>query len=83
MEGSSRRFWFEIMDGDGDGVLNKEDIQELVREWNSTAQLTVEKETIWIELCDLCSIHYEDEIHYKDVCKENVSKFCFQRLSLC
>ncbi|CBK20795.2 uncharacterized protein [Blastocystis hominis] len=35
MEGSSRRFWFEIMDGDGDGVLNKEDIQELVREWNT------------------------------------------------
>ena len=82
MEGSSCRFWFEIMDGDGDGVLNKEDVQELVREWNGTTQQATEKETIWIELCDLCNIPNGVEIHYEDICKENVSIFCFQRLIL-
>ena len=80
MEGHSRRFWFEIMDGDGDGVLNKQDIQELVNEWSDNPQTTIEKETIWIELCDMCNMANQEIIRYQDICNDHVSTFCFQRL---
>ena len=82
MEGHSRRFWFDIMDGDGDGELSKDDIQELAREWKNSTQTICEKDIIWVELCDICNIHETKMIQYEDICRDYVSTFCFQRLIL-
>ena len=82
MEGQSRRFWFDVMDGDGDGFLNMLDITELDSEWELENQTISEKSSVWIELCDMCGIGLNQVIKYQYVCNPLVSTFCFRHLIL-
>lgn len=82
MEGQSRRFWFDVMDGDGDGFLNMLDITELDSEWEPENQTISEKSSVWIELCDMCGIGLNQVIKYQYVCNPLVSTFCFRHLIL-
>lgn len=67
MEGSSVRFWFEVMDVDGDGLLTVEDIMTLLHEkadWNHSTKYLPAFEVYWLELCDpmSCGFYYLCEV---------------------
>ena len=82
MEGSSVRFWFEVMDVDGDGLLTVEDIMTLLHEkadWNHSTKYLPAFEVYWLELCRVDST---TSVKLRDMERSQAGPYCFRTFIL-
>ena len=79
MQGKSLRFWFDVIDGDDDGVLSQYDVIQCLKDTSYDEKLQT---MIWIELCDMCNTPIDSTISFKQFKLHNVGNFCFQYIIL-
>ena len=79
MQGKSMRFWFDVIDGDDDGVLSQHDVIQCLKD---TSYDEKSQTMIWIELCDMCDSSIHSTISFKQFKLHNAGQFCFQHIIL-
>lgn len=85
MQGRSLRFWFDVMDLDGDGRFGIEDMLGLEQEkpgWYEQEKYYRSFESVWIELCDSCNVDIQGSLSVKDIERSNIGSYCFDHFIL-